>query len=122
MHDDHHAMWINPNNPNHIIEGTDGGVGISYDRARTFEGIYNMDLGQFYHVTYDMETPYHVYGGLRTTTRGADRARCAAGRASRTTTGSRCRAATASTSRSIRRIRGRSMPNRRTATFRASIA
>ncbi|HEX8029818.1 MAG TPA: hypothetical protein VF491_15200 [Vicinamibacterales bacterium] len=65
LHDDHHAMWINPNNPNHIIEGTDGGVGISYDRARTFEAIYNMDLGQFYHVTYDMETPYNVCGGLQ---------------------------------------------------------
>ena len=65
LHDDHHAMWINPNNPNHIIEGTDGGVGISYDRAKTFEGIYNMDIGQFYHVAYDMETPYNVYGGLQ---------------------------------------------------------
>ena len=65
MHDDHHAMWINPNNPNHIIEGTDGGIGISYDRAKTFEGIYNMDLGQFYHVAYDMDTPYNVYGGLQ---------------------------------------------------------
>jgi photosystem II stability/assembly factor-like uncharacterized protein len=65
MHDDHHAMWINPNNPNHLIEGTDGGLGISYDRAKTFEGIYNMDLGQFYHVTYDMDTPYNVYGGLQ---------------------------------------------------------
>ena len=65
LHDDHHAMWINPANPNHIIAGTDGGVGISYDRAGTFEGLYNMDLGQFYHVTYDMETPYNVYGGLQ---------------------------------------------------------
>lgn len=65
LHDDHHAMWINPNNPNHIIEGTDGGIGISYDRAKTWEAIYNMDLGQFYHVTYDMETPYNVYGGLQ---------------------------------------------------------
>ena len=65
MHDDHHAMWIDPNNPNHIIEGTDGGLGFSYDRAKTFEAVYNMDIGQFYHVTYDMETPYNVYGGLQ---------------------------------------------------------
>ncbi len=34
-------------------------------RARRWEGIYNMDLGQFYHVTYDMKTPYNVYGGLQ---------------------------------------------------------
>ncbi len=65
LHDDHHAMWINPANPNHVIAGTDGGVGISYDRAKTFEAIYNMDLGQFYHVTYDMETPFNVCGGLQ---------------------------------------------------------
>ena len=65
MHDDHHAMWIDPNNPNHIIEGTDGGLGFSYDRAKTFEAVYNMDIGQFYHVAYDMEWPYNVYGGLQ---------------------------------------------------------
>lgn len=65
MHSDHHAMWIDPANPNHIIDGNDGGVGMSYDRGKTWEGVYNMDLGQFYHVTYDMETPYNVYGGLQ---------------------------------------------------------
>src|SRR5687768_8997540 len=65
MHSDHHAMWINPKNSNHIIDGNDGGVGISYDKGATWEGIYNMDLGQFYHITYDMETPYNVCGGLQ---------------------------------------------------------
>ncbi|HXG90665.1 MAG TPA: hypothetical protein VNJ02_20285 [Vicinamibacterales bacterium] len=65
MHSDHHAMWINPANPNHIIDGNDGGVGISYDRGKTWEGIYNMDLGQYYHVGYDMETPYNLCGGLQ---------------------------------------------------------
>ena len=65
MHSDHHAMWINPANPNHIIDGNDGGIGVSYDRGRTWEGVYNMDLGQFYHVGYDMQTPYHVCGGLQ---------------------------------------------------------
>ena len=65
MHSDHHAMWINPANPNHIIDGNDGGVGLSYDKGATWEAITNMDLGQFYHVTYDMQTPYHVCGGLQ---------------------------------------------------------
>ena len=65
LHSDHHAMWINPANSNHIIDGNDGGIGVSYDRGKTWEGIYNMDLGQFYHVTYDMKTPYNVYGGLQ---------------------------------------------------------
>jgi len=65
LHSDHHAMWINPRNSNHIIDGTDGGIGISWDKGATWEAVYNMDLGQFYHVTYDMETPYNVCGGLQ---------------------------------------------------------
>jgi hypothetical protein len=65
LHSDHHAMWINPKNSNHIIDGTDGGIGISWDKGANWEAVYNMDLGQFYHVTYDMETPYNVCGGLQ---------------------------------------------------------
>jgi photosystem II stability/assembly factor-like uncharacterized protein len=65
MHSDHHAMWIDPNNPSHIIDGNDGGVGLSYDKGATWEAVTNMDLGQFYHVAYDMQTPYHVCGGLQ---------------------------------------------------------
>ena len=65
MHSDHHAMWINPANPNHIIDGNDGGIGISWDKGRTWEGIYNMDLAQYYHVGYDMETPYNLCGGMQ---------------------------------------------------------
>jgi photosystem II stability/assembly factor-like uncharacterized protein len=65
LHSDHHAMWVNPANPNHIIDGNDGGVGISYDKGKTWEGIYNMDLGQYYHVGYDMATPYNLCGGLQ---------------------------------------------------------
>jgi photosystem II stability/assembly factor-like uncharacterized protein len=65
MHTDHHAMWINPANPRHIILGTDGGVGISYDRGGTWDMIDNMDLGQFYRVGFDMAIPYGLYGGLQ---------------------------------------------------------
>ncbi|MBA3269340.1 MAG: glycosyl hydrolase [Acidobacteria bacterium] len=65
LHSDHHAMWINPANSNHIIDGTDGGVGVSYDRGKNWEGIYNMDLGQYYHVGYDMDSPYNLCGGLQ---------------------------------------------------------
>jgi hypothetical protein len=65
LHSDHHAMWINPANSNHIIDGTDGGIGISYDKGKNWEAIYNMDLGQMYHIGFDMETPYNVCGGLQ---------------------------------------------------------
>jgi photosystem II stability/assembly factor-like uncharacterized protein len=65
VHSDHHAMWINPNDPRHIIEGNDGGVYISYDRGTTWRFVTNMPLGQYYHVNVDMETPYNVLGGLQ---------------------------------------------------------
>lgn len=65
IHVDFHAMWIDPNNSNHTMIGGDGGVGISYDRSRTYVWLRNMNLGQFYHVTYDLKTPYTVCGGLQ---------------------------------------------------------
>jgi photosystem II stability/assembly factor-like uncharacterized protein len=64
-HSDHHAMWINPANSNHVLTGCDGGVNVSYDRGRTWDFIDNLDIGQFYHVGYDMDTPYRVLGGLQ---------------------------------------------------------
>lgn len=65
VHSDHHAMWINPNNGNHIIEGNDGGLAISYDGGKTWRFVENLPLAQFYHINIDMEIPYNVYGGLQ---------------------------------------------------------
>jgi photosystem II stability/assembly factor-like uncharacterized protein len=65
IHVDFHAMWIDPGDPNHILIGGDGGVGISYDRSQTYDWLNNMNLGQFYHVSYDMGSPYLVCGGLQ---------------------------------------------------------
>ena len=64
-HSDHHAFWINPANPDHLITGNDGGVSISFDRGLTWRMLDNMDLGQFYHVGFDMDVPYRVYGGMQ---------------------------------------------------------
>ena len=47
LHPDHHAMWINPRDPRFIIEGNDGGVGISYDRGETWRFVANLPLAQF---------------------------------------------------------------------------
>lgn len=65
VHSDIHAAWIDPNNPKHILLGTDGGVYESFDRAYTFKMWMNLPVGQFYHVTLDNERPYNVYGGLQ---------------------------------------------------------
>jgi len=65
LHPDNHALWINPANGAHMINGNDGGIGISHDRGETWRFATNLPLAQFYHVRYDMETPYNVYGGLQ---------------------------------------------------------
>ncbi len=65
IHVDHHAVWVNPNDPQHILLGNDGGLYQSYDEGANWIHINNMSVGQFYTVNVDMETPYNVYGGLQ---------------------------------------------------------
>lgn len=65
IHGDFHAMWINPSNPEHLIVGSDGGIHLSYDRGLSWDFVNTLPLGQFYEIGLDMETPYHVYGGLQ---------------------------------------------------------
>ncbi len=65
IHVDHHAMWIDPNDPEHFIVGDDGGVSQTWDRGGNYEFLNTMPLGQFYAVSYDMAVPYRVCGGLQ---------------------------------------------------------
>ncbi len=65
VHPDHHAFWINPTNPDHIIDGNDGGLAISKDRGKNFRFVENLPVVQFYHITLDNEMPYNVYGGMQ---------------------------------------------------------
>src|SRR5262249_43020875 len=65
VHSDHHALWINPKNPEHVILGNDGGLYVSKNRAKTFEAERGLVISQFYGVAVDSRTPYRVYGGLQ---------------------------------------------------------
>lgn len=65
IHGDHHALWIDPADPNHMILGTDGGIHLSYDRGRTWDFANSVPLAQFYEIAVDMRKPYWVYGGLQ---------------------------------------------------------
>ncbi len=64
-HSDHHAVWIDPANNNHLLIGNDGGLDVSYDQGDTWEFINTIALAQFYAVGVDMRKPYYVYGGLQ---------------------------------------------------------
>lgn len=65
IHPDHHAFWINPINPNLIMDGNDGGLAISHDRGKTWQFDEKLPIGQFYHINVDNSLPYNVMGGLQ---------------------------------------------------------
>jgi photosystem II stability/assembly factor-like uncharacterized protein len=65
MHPDLHALWINPRDPNVMFVGTDGGVYQSFDKAQRWRFLNVLPVSQFYHVNYDLDMPYNVYGGLQ---------------------------------------------------------
>ena len=65
IHVDHHAMWIDPNDPSHFIVGDDGGVSQTWDRGGNFVFLNVITLAQPYIVSYDMAFPYHVCAGLQ---------------------------------------------------------
>ena len=64
-HGDFHDVWVDPDIPDHLIAGDDGGVWYSYDGANTWWKANNLPISQFYHVSSDMADPYQVYGGLQ---------------------------------------------------------
>ncbi len=61
-HGDNHDMWVDPKNPDRIIEGNDGGAIVSFNGAASWSTIMNQPTSQFYHVTVDNQVPYNVYG------------------------------------------------------------
>ncbi len=65
IHSDHHAIWLDPVSPGHIIAGNDGGLAESRDMSKTWVFLTNLPVGLFYHVGYDMEMPYNVCGGMQ---------------------------------------------------------
>jgi photosystem II stability/assembly factor-like uncharacterized protein len=65
IHPDHHAFWIHPTNPNFIIDGNDGGIGITRDKGKTWLFDEKLPVGQFYHINVDNEMPYNVMGGMQ---------------------------------------------------------
>jgi photosystem II stability/assembly factor-like uncharacterized protein len=61
-HGDHHALWLDPNNPNRMINGNDGGATISVDGGKNWTTQGNQPTAQFYHVAADNDFLYRVYG------------------------------------------------------------
>ena len=61
-HGDHHALWIDPNDPRVLANTNDGGGSISLDGGATWSTQMNQPTAAIYHVATDMRFPYWVYG------------------------------------------------------------
>ncbi|MFY9530606.1 MAG: hypothetical protein WBC04_05355 [Candidatus Acidiferrales bacterium] len=61
-HGDHHFLWIDPTNPDRMINANDGGATITTDGGKTWSSEMNQPTAQFYHVAVDNRFPYDLYG------------------------------------------------------------
>ncbi|MBI3004784.1 MAG: glycosyl hydrolase [Ignavibacteriales bacterium] len=77
-HGDSHDLWIDPNNPQRMIEGNDGSANISYNGGRTWTD-QDVATAQFYHVLVDNQFPYYVYGDQQDNSTVAIASRAAGG-------------------------------------------
>jgi hypothetical protein len=65
MFGDVRTLWIDPENSDRMIQGSDGGIAVSYDGGRTSDALSNIPLGSVYMLGFDMEEPYNIYAGLQ---------------------------------------------------------
>lgn len=62
-HGDNHDLWINPENPEIMINSNDGGANISYNGGKSWSTQQNQPTAQFYRVNADNRYPYWLYAG-----------------------------------------------------------
>ena len=67
-HSDHHDMWINPINPDVMIEGNDGGASVSRDGGINWSTIFNQPTAELYTCDVDDQYPYYLYSGQQDNT------------------------------------------------------
>ncbi|WP_445665563.1 VPS10 domain-containing protein [Fodinibius sp. AD559] len=61
-HGDVHSLWLNPNNPDVMVNSNDGGANVSVNGGKTWTTQKNQPTAEFYRVEVDDQFPYRVYG------------------------------------------------------------
>ncbi|HEU5175674.1 MAG TPA: hypothetical protein VFT96_13040 [Gemmatimonadaceae bacterium] len=61
-HGDNHELWINPRNPQIMLQTNDGGANVTLDGGRTWSTQYNQPTAEIYQVYVDDQVPYRLYG------------------------------------------------------------
>src|SRR6185369_10422396 len=61
-HGDNHDLWIDPDDPQRMIESNDGGVNVTTDGGKTWTGQDNQPTAQIYRVSADTHFPYRLLG------------------------------------------------------------
>lgn len=60
-HSDNHDLWINPDDPQDMINANDGGGNVTKNGGQSWTA-QDFATAQFYHVTTDNAFPYRIYG------------------------------------------------------------
>ena len=60
-HGDHHDLWIDPDNTQHLVSGNDGGGAVTVAGGQGWTA-QNFPTEQFYHIASTKHVPYHVCG------------------------------------------------------------
>jgi len=61
--DDYQNVWINPNNSDIILLGSDQGAIVTVNGGKSWSSWYNQSTAQLYHVSADNGFPYRLYSG-----------------------------------------------------------
>lgn len=62
-HGDDHDLWINPHNPDLMIESNDGGANVTTDGGKSWSSQFNQPTAELYQVEVDDQYPYWLYAG-----------------------------------------------------------